>query len=493
MADESEDRDRTEDSGEHTENIRVDRQQSPRSRRQAEPPQVGRFDQTDHSPLIKERLDVGLIGRLPPIDPHCTYVLAYGGGELRAFGHKPRFGDRVGTNRCYVVDTSPRSSRGALKIPARGGRYSFDAIYAAQWRVTDPAQVVRDNVHDGHDSVDGFLLRRLGPIGRQFEPENAEGFENHIYNRLGAAAEAPGLPMGNGLGLTALTVVVTSDPRVTDRGVELDDDVHEGTLTERRTMRLQHLLHGDGSAITYHLAQNPKDTETVLRMITDARDKNERLRLEWLDRMRADDAIQEADYEHARATVLGAGSTTPPALDPGAFGPSSNPSPPIIEAGPSTAPPRVRDGNPFPHSDPTRVLEPAGPATDPPPPFDPNPFGAPPGPTRPADQQPKAPPPPPEQVPGPATPAEPAVGTPRAPRDVRAARLADGSIFVQWRAVGDVEYRVSRRLDDGRWQVIAHTKDTFIEDDEAPPGPVPVYAVSAAKAGLRSREVHSGS
>ena len=321
MGDESDDRDH--DNRDHTEDNR-DR---------------------DRSPLIKERLDAGMFGRLPQIDPHCTYVLAYGGGELRAFSHKPRFGDRAGTNRCYVVDTSPRSSRGTLKVPARGGRYFFDAIYDAQWRVADPVQVVRDNVDDGHNTVAGFLQSQLGPIGRQFDPDDAEGFENHIYNRLGAAAEAPGLPVGNGLGLTALTVVVTSDPRVIDRGVELDDDVHEGTLTERRTMRLQHLLHGDGSAITYHLAQNPKDTHTVLQMITDARDKNERLRLEWLDRMRDDDAIQEADYEAARAVVLGGGSASPPALNVG-FEAWPNEPPPIIDGAPPTAPQRVRVDNP---------------------------------------------------------------------------------------------------------------------------------------------------
>ena len=121
--------------------------------------------------------------------------------------------------------------------------------------------------------------------------------------------------MGNGLALIALAVGVTPDPKVTEQGVALDDDVHQGTLIERRTRRLRHLLDGDGSAIRYHLAQNPTDTQTMLQMIINERDKGERLRLEWLDRMRTDGAIQEADYESARAAVLGVGSASPPVLE----------------------------------------------------------------------------------------------------------------------------------------------------------------------------------
>ena len=92
----------------------------------------------ERPPLIKQRLESGTSWRLPRVDAHCAYVLAYGGGELRAFSHKPQLGDRARSVRCYVVDTSPRSLHGTLRIPARGDRYFFDATYDAQWRVADP-------------------------------------------------------------------------------------------------------------------------------------------------------------------------------------------------------------------------------------------------------------------------------------------------------------------------------------------------------------------
>jgi hypothetical protein len=79
-----------------------------------------------------------------------------------------------------------------------------------------------------------------------------------------------------------------------------------------------------------------------------------------------------------------------------------------------------------------------------------------------------------------------------APRDVRAARLPDGTVRVSWTGSGDVEYRVRSLTADGRWRVVGRTREPGIEDGGAPPaGPVPVYAVSAAANGERSEEARS--
>ena len=258
-------------------------------------------------------------------------------------------------------------------------------------------------------------------------------------------------------------------------------------------MRLRRLFDGDGSAILYHLAQNPDDTAGRAADDHGARDKSERLRLAWLDRMRADGAILEADYESARAAVLGGGSASPPVLNAGSFAAWPNETP-VIDADPQTAPPttgpRVRSSRlslpPCP-SPPPRLRRPS-------PAVRPKPLRG----TgrirlagRPGVRGPDTHP-----APRTAAPARPlseadglseaddtdrtTVGARRArpatsvPIGLPAARYSSGG-----ETRGDVEYQVRRRLDDGRWQVVAHTKDTFIEDGEAPPGAVCVYAVSA--------------
>ena len=44
-----------------------------------------------------------------------------------------------------------------------------------------------------------------------------------------------------------------------------------------------------------------------------------------------------------------------------------------------------------------------------------------------------------------------------------------------------------RRLDGARWQVVGRTRATRLQDGGAPAGTMPVYAVSAAQGGVRSR------
>ncbi|MEJ3654785.1 Ig-like domain repeat protein [Actinomycetes bacterium KLBMP 9759] len=94
-----------------------------------------------------------------------------------------------------------------------------------------------------------------------------------------------------------------------------------------------------------------------------------------------------------------------------------------------------------------------------------------------------------------APPARGSVGAPPAPSEVLATRISGGSVRVSWTssAVGDVEYRVRCLVDPAaeRWRVVGRTRDTAIEDGGAPAGEVPVYAVSAAVAGVRSAECRS--
>ncbi len=85
----------------------------------------------------------------------------------------------------------------------------------------------------------------------------------------------------------------------------------------------------------------------------------------------------------------------------------------------------------------------------------------------------------------------PAAPGPAAPAGVLAVRAGDGTVDVTWTPVaGDVEYRV-RRLDGDRWRVIGRTRATWLQDGGAPGGIVPVYAVSAARGGVRSAEGRS--
>jgi hypothetical protein len=62
---------------------------------------------------------------------------------------------------------------------------------------------------------------------------------------------------------------------------------------------------------------------------------------------------------------------------------------------------------------------------------------------------------------------------------VVAARSSAGSVLVRWNGAEGLEFKVSRRAADGRWQVVGRTRALEIEDGGAPAGEVPAYSVEA--------------
>lgn len=83
-----------------------------------------------------------------------------------------------------------------------------------------------------------------------------------------------------------------------------------------------------------------------------------------------------------------------------------------------------------------------------------------------------------------------------APREVRAERVADGSVVVSWASSAgsaDIEYQVTRRTPDGDWRVVGRTRATSMEDGGAPDGPLPEYGVVARAGGVASERVVSSS
>jgi hypothetical protein len=113
------------------------------------------------------------------------------------------------------------------------------------------------------------------------------------------------------------------------------------------------------------------------------------------------------------------------------------------------------------------------------------------GPPAPPAPPPPAPPPP---APPPRVPAATGAQTvPPAPSAVVATRAADGAVHVRWSGPDGVEFKVSRRASDGRWQVVGRTRSPEIEDGGAPPGDLPVYAVEARGDGGISAEALSAS
>jgi hypothetical protein len=259
----------------------------------------------DSSPVIIERLDSGMLTRTPKTRPDVVFVLSYGDQRLRTFTRNPVLVERQGARYCYVIDASQRHTSGNLRVPARDDVFFFAVHYDATWRVTDPEQVVRANVTDADALVDGFLSRMMWPMGRAHYADDVAGAEADIVRGLRVPQD-----IGDGLTLLGVTVRMVLDQDQSSAAKDVFADAHAGRIERTRVDRLRQLVTGDEDLLMLHLAQHPSDTETILQMVTGARQRNDDVRLSLLDRMLQNGFVEEADIGPLRDSILGGGSGT---------------------------------------------------------------------------------------------------------------------------------------------------------------------------------------
>jgi len=260
----------------------------------------------DTTPVIIKKSESGLMSTMPRPRPDAVIVLSYNGGGLKTFRHAPNMSDRAGSRWYYVVDVSQRFSSGELTIPARGDVYFFQAWFDAGWQVSDPEEVVRNNIEYGEPVVSGFLSDALWRRGRSHDPDDAQGAEEEILRSV-----RPPVSMGGGLVLTALNVRLTLDEREAGATATDIDEARTGRRQAEKIRRMRGLVDGDESFLLMHLSEHPGDTGTVLQMLMQARERNDKVRLELLDRMLKEGFIQDADIGPLRDSVLGGGGSIP--------------------------------------------------------------------------------------------------------------------------------------------------------------------------------------
>ena len=290
---------------------------------------------SDLTPLIITKSESRLMAAMPRPRPDAVIVLAYSGGGVKTFRHAPGMADRSGSKWCYVIDVAQHFSSGELTIPARGDVYFFRAWFDAGWQVSDPEEVVRHNIEHGEPVVSGFLSDALWRRGRAHDPDDAQGAEDEIRS-----AVRPPLAMGCGLALSALNVRLSLDSREADAAATDAEEARAGRRQTERVRRLRTLVDGDESLLLLHLSQHPGDTTTVLQMVTQARERNDRVRLELLDRMLKEGFIQDADIGPLRDSVLGGGGLVAlPSGGPPPAGPAAYPATVSVPSGPAATGP----------------------------------------------------------------------------------------------------------------------------------------------------------
>ncbi|MET7668306.1 CHAT domain-containing protein [Micromonospora luteifusca] len=102
----------------------------------------------------------------------------------------PGFVARYSTR--YEVDTSDHRLVYDTRLPTRGGVYTFEASIAVDFRVTDPAQIVRRGITDAAALVREFLLAACRPISSQYAIDEMSQAEIAIDRALTGDTSALG-------------------------------------------------------------------------------------------------------------------------------------------------------------------------------------------------------------------------------------------------------------------------------------------------------------
>jgi uncharacterized protein YegL len=119
--------------------------------------------------------------------PHIAVVYADADGNLERRDSPPSWwsaGRRYQTR--YEVDLTVHRRKARMdntRLPSKSGLYYFDAEVDITFQVTDPLQIVKDNVSDVLPIVYGHLVQTFWPVTRAFEINDYREAEDEL-NRL---------------------------------------------------------------------------------------------------------------------------------------------------------------------------------------------------------------------------------------------------------------------------------------------------------------------
>lgn len=259
---------------------------------------------------------------------HCMrawtgFVLVNRRGEYRSFLPErwPTMGELLwkGGGTLYEVDMGRHWTSLELDLPSREEAFPIHAVVNVEWRVTDPAQIVRDGVNDVREALFPSLYHWLSTITRQFDVEDTAAAEGKALEAL-----LTGQPIGDEYGLrTRISLRMRMDEptatyaakiREVQREISLEHETQKlrllreestTTLITRRVERYRTIiLAGDYDQFALQIAQNPDEVATVVQMLRDERHDNRRNVTDFVTRLLDSGAIDRYEInDQVRAAL----------------------------------------------------------------------------------------------------------------------------------------------------------------------------------------------
>ncbi|MET8370444.1 CHAT domain-containing protein [Micromonospora profundi] len=133
---------------------------------------------------------------MPPPSPTAAVVYSTRAGDLKVVEPgtpgRSSFSDPTTYSARYEVDTDGHQALLHVLLPSKDFGRDFRASIAVEFRVTDPAQVVRCAVSDAVPPLRAFLVDTCRPVTRRFDVDEIGDAETAVRELLGPHLLAPG-------------------------------------------------------------------------------------------------------------------------------------------------------------------------------------------------------------------------------------------------------------------------------------------------------------
>lgn len=232
----------------------------------------------------------GLFSRLP-VRAGVGIVLVNMRGEARAYAphQRPTLGELVwaGSGTLYEVDMGVHHTDIELQLPAEEDAFAFPVVAHVEWRVTDAARIVMDNVRDVRVMLRPLLYQVLADQTRGVPVRRPAEAERRARNALVEVDLAGRYGTWVGVILEFRTdqpsVGHATARREAEHELEIEilkqkvrkaQELHNNELISARVDMYRGIIErGDVDQFALQLAQRPDDVASVVQLMRDERDE----------------------------------------------------------------------------------------------------------------------------------------------------------------------------------------------------------------------------
>ncbi|RKT69296.1 hypothetical protein DFJ66_2504 [Saccharothrix variisporea] len=189
----------------------------------------------------------------------------------------------------YEVDLGIHVSTVEAHLPSRGDKIYFNATVDLEWKVADPAQVVRAGVTDVRKVLSPRLLARLRAVTRRFDIADAAQAENCANEEL----DDDSLGADCGLWVRPHVRLAMDDTSLGQSDIQRKVDHFRTIIAE-----------GDFDQFALQLTLKPQDIDSVVKVLVDERDSRLRATFDFMNRLLESDALDRWQIDDQVRTAL---------------------------------------------------------------------------------------------------------------------------------------------------------------------------------------------